>query len=655
MTDRSPAPDSPPRDGDSRGATVIITEDELLVAEDLRQHLIRRGYHVLAVHTTAEETLASVAQVRPDLVLMDIRLDGELDGVEAARLLRERHALPVVFLTSHADEDTLARAAETRPNGYLVKPFQEDELHATLNMALFRDRAESRLRKLDAWLLNTLESIGDAVIATDRDGRVLYVNPVAEQLTGCALERAVGVPARELLAFEGNGRDPVDQVFRTGATATIGLGARLLGAKEQRTPVRGTAAPVRDNEGAMTGVVVVLRDCTEEERLQARLVETQKLESLGVLAGGVAHDFNNLLTSMLGNVSLVRNDLPAASEHRAMLEDVEEAAGRAAGFCKQMLAYSGHGHFVLKRVHLNRLIEDNAELIEAALGKGTTLRLELDTDLPPVQADPSQMYQVLINLVTNAAEAIGRSTGEVGITTGTRELDAAFLADLPGAPAAEPGRFVVVSVSDTGEGMDADTLARIFEPFYTTKFVGRGLGLPAVLGIARGHGGAIAVESRPEAGTTCSVFLPVDPSHATPAAASEPTFAATGRGQVLVIDDEESVRVTTSRILRRMGFEVVAAADGEEGLRCYRERADELALVLLDLTMPRMDGESTLREIRALRADVPVLLVSGYNEQTALERLRGLRVDGFIQKPFLAPVFMDLINRFVPPDTPAEA
>lgn len=639
---------------------LLIVEDELLVAEDLKRRLERRGYEIQGVHPRAEEAIEALSDVGPDLILMDIRLGGEMDGVEAAGIIREQYKLPVVFLTSHADGDTLVRAGKAHPFGYLVKPFQEDELHATICMALFRHEAETRLRKMDTWLTSTLESIGEAVIATDQEGRVLYLNPVAENITGSRLEDVVGVPVSEMLVLQsqsgkGEPGDPVQRVLATETVVPLEGDLVLFGRRDTHTPIRGTAAPTRDRTGRVTGTVVVLHDCTSEEnerkereRLNAKLVETQKLESLGVLAGGVAHDFNNLLTSMLGNVDMVRSELPPDSDHVDMLLEVDQAARRAAELCKQMLSYSGHGRFILDRVNLSEFIRQKESLLAVSMGKSVVLKFDLADDLPAILADVSQLDQVLLNLVTNAAEAIGDQPGEITVKTGVVRADREYFAAITGSPNLAPGSYVNLVISDTGEGMDDDLLPNIFDPFYSTKFTGRGLGLSAVQGIVRGHSGAIGVSSAPGKGAEFSVLLP------TFAAADAPEDdgpnvdvgapEAPSGGVVLIVDDEEVVRSTAERIVSRMGFEVVTAHDGQLGAAAFREHADRLKLVLLDLTMPRMNGEESFRQMREVSSNVPVLLMSGYNQQTAIARFTDLGLAGFIQKPFSAKTLTDRIR-----------
>jgi nitrogen-specific signal transduction histidine kinase/CheY-like chemotaxis protein len=392
----------------------------------------------------------------------------------------------------------------------------------------------------------------------------------------------------------------------------------------------------------------------EQTALERNLLETQKLESLGVLAGGIAHDFNNLLTGVLGNAGLARLACPTNSPIRYHLDQIETTALRAAELCKQMLAYAGKGRFVVRQVDLNEVVRENAELLRTSVSRKAQLTFDLAPELPAVLADTAQMRQVVLNLVTNASEALGEQGGQVRVATGTARLVRDTLrteklaADLP------EGEYTTLEVSDNGPGMPPEVRARVFEPFFTTKFAGRGLGLAAVLGIVRGHRGAIRVESEPGLGSTFRIFLPRSPAPAAgPAAGTEAPPAASrpawrGEGTVLLVDDEEAPRSAAAWMLKSFGFQVVQACDGLEALEQFHRRAEAFRLVLLDVTMPRLGGQETLRELRRLRPDLPVVLMSGYSEADVREHFAGERPAGFLPKPFRMDDLMDLLRRVLP-------
>jgi PAS domain S-box-containing protein len=401
-------------------------------------------------------------------------------------------------------------------------------------------------------------------------------------------------------------------------------------------------ALLRDAQGKAVRMIGTVMDVTaqhlaEEERkqMERKLQESQKLESLGILAGGIAHDFNNLLTGILGNASFARLDIPANSPAQTSLEQIELAAQRAADLCKQMLAYSGKGRFVVQRLDLNAVVRETADLLQVSVSKSAVLNYALAPNLPAISADATQIRQILMNLVINASEAIGGRSGFINIVTGVLHADRPYLTEAYLSPNIPEGDYVYLEVSDNGAGMDAATCARIFDPFFTTKFTGRGLGLAAVLGIVRGHQGALKVYSEPGQGTTFRLLLP---STEGPADLPPPNPVVAppwrGSGTLLIVDDEETVRTTTARMVERLGFAPLLATDGIEALEIFHREGAHIAGVLLDLTMPILDGNATFTELRRLDPELSVLLMSGFNEQDAVHRFAGQGLAGFIQKPF---------------------
>ncbi len=400
---------------------------------------------------------------------------------------------------------------------------------------------------------------------------------------------------------------------------------------------------LRDDAGNIVGTLSAGDDMTDrkrEERLRRRFEEqlqhTQKLESLGVLAGGIAHDFNNLLMGVLGNADLALMELSPVSPVRGYLQEIEKAGRRAADLCRQMLAYSGKGRFVVQPVSLSDVVQEMAHMLEVSISKKVALRYDFAKALPAVEADVAQLRQIIMNLVINASEAIGDETGVVSVHTGSMQCDRAYLLsghfgeDLP------EGTYVFLEVADTGCGMDEETQQRLFDPFFSTKFTGRGLGLSAVLGIVRGHRGAIKVYTEVGKGSTFKVLLPASQGRAgaVPTLMGPTEAPSQLEGTVLLADDEGAVRSVGKRMLETAGLTVLLATDGREALDTFRERSNEIGCVVLDLTMPRMDGEECFREMRRIKPDVRVVLSSGYNEQDVVQRFAGKGLAGFIQKPY---------------------
>ena len=383
----------------------------------------------------------------------------------------------------------------------------------------------------------------------------------------------------------------------------------------------------------------------QRRRLETQVQHTQRLESLGVLAGGIAHDFNNLLASVMGYASLAATDLPENSRARQSIERVLIAARSAADLTQQMLAYSGRGTFVLEAVNVTQLIERVARLLESTIPKKATLRLHLAEGLPCIHADASQIQQVVMNLITNAAESLVEGYGAVDVTTGVEWVGVGQRPATERGENLAPGEYVFLEVKDTGCGMDAETLNRIFDPFFTTKFTGRGLGLAAVLGIVRGHHGGIQVHSRPAEGTIFRVMFPAvavcESDEDEHPAALEPW---TGLGTVLVVEDQAPVRDLARMILERSGLTVLTAEDGRQAVDVFTEHVDEVHAVLLDLSMPGMDGAEVLQYMTGLAPQVRVVLCSGYNEQDVNARLDGLKPAGFLRKPYHPSELMERLR-----------
>ncbi len=375
-------------------------------------------------------------------------------------------------------------------------------------------------------------------------------------------------------------------------------------------------------------------DITELRQAEARLRQAHKLESLGVLAGGLAHDFNNLLVGVIGNASLAQEMLTPSHPVSALLDAVVKTGERAAHLTSQMLAYSGKGQFVMEALSLSELVSEMCTLIQPSLSKRITLQLDLQEDLAAIEADRGQMQQVFMNLALNAAEAIGANAGRITVTTGVEELDAAYIEQHLGGAEVRPGQYVYLEVSDTGCGMDDATKARIFDPFFSTKFTGRGLGLAAAAGIVRGHKGAIRLSSAPGEGSCFRILFPASQRQIAAPEARRTAAVFHGAGTILVVDDEAIVREMATRTLGRYGFDVLVTDGGRAAIELFKRAGSQVSLILLDLSMPGMSGEQVLPELRKLRPDVRVIVSSGYTEAEAMRMFEGHRVSGFIQKPY---------------------
>jgi len=526
--------------------------------------------------------------------------------------------------------------------------------------------ATEQLKEAQLRLVYHVENSPFAVIEWGPDFRITRWAGRAEKMFGWSAEEVVGSHFSDFPFVHPDDLEKVNAI-----------GARLVDGRDQRNVSnnRNLAkngrvvhcawqnSVLHDSAGRSISILSLVQDISdrvlaeqtgrkaamEKRALERKLQEAQKLESLGVLAGGIAHDFNNLLTGVLGNASLARMDLPAGSPIQPLLEQIETAALRAADLCKQMLAYSGKGRFVVQRLDLNALIEDTTRLLQVSISKHSVLKFSLAPDLPAVLGDGTQLRQVVMNLVINASEAIGDKSGFISVTTGLTRADRAYLAGTFFAPDLPEGDYLYLEIADNGGGMAPDVQARIFDPFFTTKFTGRGLGLAAVLGIVRGHKGALKVFSEAGWGTTFKILLPcADGPAEAPGTAAPAPAAWRGSGTALVVDDEETVRVTTARLLESLGFSTRLADNGRAGVEEFSATPDDIALVVLDLTMPHMDGEEAFRQIIALRPAARVLLMSGFNEQETVARFTGKGLAGFLQKPFTLAALREKLQQIFP-------
>jgi PAS domain S-box-containing protein len=445
-----------------------------------------------------------------------------------------------------------------------------------------------------------------------------------------------------------------DSVQWLGAPLTVGR--RVIGVVAVQSYHDPDLYTTKDIEmlgyAAGTISIAVERTRAEEERraLAARALRSQKMESLGVLAGGIAHEFNNLLQGILGASGLASQMLPAESPVHQQLAAIERAADKAARLTRQMLAYAGKGRFIVEDVDLSSQIEEAARYLTGSLPALAELRLDLARGLPPISADAAEIRQMVSNLVTNAAEALGAGGGVVMVRTAVEWCGRPLLARAILGESLSPGDFVVLEVSDTGVGMETETVGKIFDPFFSTKFTGRGLGLAAVLGIVRTNGGAIAIDSELGRGTTVRVLLPIhDGDRWNRQGSDQPSAAGTPPARtVLVVDDDEAVRSLTAEMLEQAGFSALAAADGAESIEVLRQRAAEIDVVLLDMTMPGLSGEETYSLLLEIRADLPVIVASGYSQEDAMDRFQEPRPAGYLQKPYRLGDLKAAIERVCP-------
>lgn len=483
-------------------AKIMIVEDNTTVAKDLCECLEGLGYGVSSIVASGEESIERADAERPDAVIMDIRLRDGMDGIEAAEKIHTRFAIPVVFLSAYSDRGLLERAKRVGSFGYLVKPFEERELHATLELALYKATAD------------------------------------------------------------------------------------------------------------------------------AALLAASRMEATATLAGGIAHDYNNLMSVVVGNAELVRSDLGNDHPDADMLQEIETAANKASDLAQRLLAFARGGAYEMEKVDLNQVVRETLRAQERAVPHGIQVTCDLEGELWHIKADRAQLEMILTSLCANAVEAI---EGDGKIHIGTRNVDVGdTLAEKH--PGLEPGRYTLLSVQDTGCGMNDAVLARVFEPFFSTKFQGRGLGLASVYGIVKNHGGHIAIESQENRGATCAIYLPAVETEARQPP-QPPAAVARGTETILVVDDEETLLTLVEKMLTRLGYRVLTANGGQAAIDIVREHERDIHLVLLDMGMPIMDGPATFPLLKNERPEMKVLLFSGYELDSTAQALLDAGARGFLKKP----------------------
>jgi len=604
----------------------------------------RTGAWFRAEGTSAGETLLTIRARHRDGAWRWVetskgvyRAGGEVRVVINSRDVTRRMQLDETLRRTH--DELEARVKERTAELYQAVADMEDEVAE-------RHRVEHELRvSEERWrILSELSSDMSYAIATEPDGSLTleWITQAVSRITGYTADEIYRRDWRSIVHPE-----DVDRMAPYLARAVEGetrevegrIIARDGGIRWLRVHTTGARSPVDGKLrilGAVSDITEARRAEEEQRHLEVRLREAQKLESLGILAGGIAHDFNNLLAVILGNETLATSEAKAGSRLAKQLDRIRSAAKHAEALTHQMLTYSGKASVSLKPLDLSELVEEMRDLMEASTSKNCRLEISLEPRGTMVEGDPTQLRQVIMNLVTNASESLQDRGGSVAVRTGVMSADAAYLARAFGGSDIAEGDYVYLEVSDTGEGMAEEISERIFEPYFSTKFAGRGLGLASVLGIVRGHRGAIKLVTAPGRGTSFRVLLPPSTRAVAPAPSrSRPRRAATGRGTILVVDDEEWILELAQEFLVRSGFEVVTADGGRAALETLREDAAEtIHAVVLDLTMPDLDGQETFRQIRALRPTLPVIVASGFGEEATADHFPPDEIAAFVCKPY---------------------
>jgi len=642
---------------------ILLVEDDdshaALMKESLQDAVEE---YRLEIAGNLRDTRAALERQTPNLVLTDFRLpDG--DGSELVAAVRG--LCPVIMLTSQGNEQVAVDAMKAGVLDYVVKsPAVFSGMSRIVQRGLRewasiqeQNRAKEALLVSEARYHAIVEDQTDLICRYRPDGRLSFVNGAYLLYFGKKQEEVMGrqfiphIPEPDIsMILEQIRGITLDKPIVNFEHRVIMSDGKVCW---QSWVHRGIYSP----EGNLIEYQAVGRDITERKQmeeeklsLERHLLHLQKLESLGTMSGGIAHDFNNLLMAVLGNLELSLMKLPQDTPVRNFLSQAVNAVERAAKLSGMMLAYSGKGVYSITEQNLTGLIEKNISMLAAAISKSITFDLKLDQNLPPIMADADQIRQVVVNLINNASESIGNTNGLITLSTGVQEFDQKVLNSARLEEKLAAGRYVWMEVSDSGCGMDAVTMDRLFDPFFTTKFTGRGLGMSVAQGIMRAHKGAILVESSPGGGSAIRVLFPIAAGSETEQASAAEVVDTVSTDVrpadiALIVDDEEMIRDVCTTMLGALGFKTVTADGGEEALRIFREQGERINMVLLDYSMPGMDGIALFRALRIIRPDLPVLLASGYSEEEVAERFKGLGLNGFIQKPFNLKRLGDEVRR----------
>ena len=521
-----------------------------------------------------------------------------------------------------------------------------------------RKRAEEALARLTRLQKLILDSAADGIVGLDRDGRFTFVNPAAARMLRATGDDLIGQSACQVL-FPSRPSPAENDRSDCPVRSALKSGQGLLRTEDQFSRVDGSCFPVEYSAALMrdgndvVGAVLEFKDVTEQRRtederrlLEARIQQAQKLESLGLLAGGIAHDLNNTLVGVQGNACIALDQLPKDADLHRRLQRIVGACKRASKVIQQMLAYAGHVTCETSPLDLNHLIEDMTEFMRAGVPKSITLLTKLEPELPRTDGDTGQLQQVITNLLVNAVEAIGDALGRITMSTESIRLHAEDIARAFPGQELTPGAYACLHVEDNGRGMSAETLQRIFEPFFSQKGAGRGLGLAAMRGIVRAHRGAIAVDSKPGQGTRFTVVFPalIQPAPKEHAPQPEPRTRFQTGATVLVVDDEYEVRDVVRDMLTARGLKVLTAEDGAHAVKTFKDHVDTIDVVLLDMAMPGKSGDVVLREILAIRPDAKVIVSSGFIEESVSSRFGDAKPAAFLYKPFTPDTLMDRID-----------
>jgi PAS domain S-box-containing protein len=652
-------------------ARILIVEDEAIVAEDLENLIIDFGYEIVGSVVGADDAIQQAIEHKPDLILMDIVLKGNKNGIDAANEIKDMLKIPIIFLTAYSDLKLIEEAKNTEPYAFIVKPFQDKQVIASIEMALSRSQIEKKLFRSEEIYHTLIDNIQDGLFLI-QDGKLKFVNEAFSRIPGYTVDEVLGMEFQDFVAPED--RDMVvDRYVRMMKGEKVLSNYEFHGIRKnetKRTTIYLVCSPITyQGKPAVLGTVkdITKRKQLEEQmqlindELEERIIErttelkqtykqlyhAQKMESVGILAGGIAHDFNNLLTVILGNILLAKRDVDPEDRVFNVLLEAEDASLRAKDLTQELLTFSKGGEPIKRTISIAKLIEDTVNF--TIRGTNVTCKFEIPDNLYNIDGDDVQITQVISNIIINADQAMLE-----GGTIRVRCENVTISSEHENTTLPENTNFIRISIEDHGTGMPKEQISLIFDPFFTTKEKGSGLGLATAYSIIKKHGGQITVESEVGAGSTFYIYLPAAQKKVSPKADVDVIEKPSeGSGErILVMDDDENIRFLLSEILTLYGYMTESACDGAQAIELYKkahESTNQFDLVILDLTIPAgIGGKETIKELIKIDPDVKGIVSSGYSNDAIMANYRQYGFSGVISKPYrpddLVRIVQDVLN-----------
>jgi len=627
---------------------ILIVDDEARMRDSLKILLSNEGYNI-QTGCNGKEAIECLNKDSYDIVLLDMIMPG-MNGHQVMDFIKSHYPdTLVIIMTGHASVESAVECLKMGAHDYLRKPFDFEQLLArvknTINQIKLKKEHElvnGRLKVTEQRYRYLVDASPDIIYTLNPEGEITFINGAAESLLGCDTEQLVNKHYTDIVF-----KDDIDKAKyhfnerRTGSRATSGVELRLKKSDNGHDPEKCLIIelksmgiydkPVNGTDKTFIGTYGVARDVGDRKRLEAQLLQAQKMEAIGTLAGGIAHDFNNLLMGIMGRISLISHDIDLTHPHYKHLKSIEDIVGRGSDLTKQLLGFAMGGKYEAKPTDINELIEKCSDMF-GRTRKETRIHTIFQKDVCAVEIDQSQIEQVLLNLFVNAWHAMPEG-GDIFIHTKNVTLDDEDVMHY----GIKPGKYVMVSVTDTGVGMDEETQQHIFEPFFTTKKLGRGtgLGLASAYGIIKNHGGIINVNSKKGEGTTFNFHLPIVEAQVVKSQIDDTEEEILyGTETILIVDDEDMVITVSREMLNNMGYDVFIARGGKEALEIFKKDKNKIALVILDMIMPDLGGSQVYDVLKEIKPDIKVLLSSGYSIDGQASKIMSRDCDGFIQKPF---------------------